>query len=321
MLLRPDIAALRVDDTPQRQAQARLIAEMESWRARPGVAAVLADIEHFATGADLADCPHLAGLFAPGQVAGRQLADDFVATMGRLLAELPLGYVAARHFTNGITSTLLLGQSRDVTLALVALVDGASPPDSISLSPVQCWEHVLAGSAVARIITCHAEAPDRARLSQAEVRLTPGVTLARDGAEQALVYGKVSGCMVSLRLQRRLPDAGPVREYDLASGRLVHRAAASQMESRRALMVNLLGRMGRRDAVPVLAQMAREPGPDGLRWQAVRECLGLDSATGFAALCELAAAAGDPLAASAGALRAQLLEVHPRLAEMVSCPA
>ena len=109
-------------------------------------------------------------------------------------------------------------------------------------------------------------------------------------------------------------------EYRLADGRLLHEAAGSPRDSRLELAAALLGRMGRDDAAPYLAAMAREAGSTSLRWHALRECLGLDTATGFEALCELAATQGDPLAAAAGALRAQLLEAHPNLAELANAP-
>ena len=67
--------------------------------------------------------------------------------------------------------------------------------------------------------------------------------------------------------------------------------------------------------------MAEEAGSPHLRWQALRECLGLDSAIGFAALSAIARRSVDPLAVPAGALRAQLLEAYPQLAEVSACPA
>ena len=71
----------------------------------------------------------------------------------------------------------------------------------------------------------------------------------------------------------------------------------------------------------LLAAMAEEEGSAHLRWQALRECLGLDSAVGFAALTGLAQRNDDPLAVPAGALRAQLLETYPQLAGVAGCPA
>ena len=138
---------------------------------------------------------------------------------------------------------------------------------------------------------------------------------------------RVAGRLVTLRLHRPDKSIDPVREYALDSGKLLHRAAGTPAESRYELMISLLGRMGRADAAPLLASMALGADSPGLRWQAMRECLGLDTATGFAALGTLARRGGDPLAAPAGALRAQLLESWPQLAgleqeqETTPCPA
>jgi hypothetical protein len=71
--------------------------------------------------------------------------------------------------------------------------------------------------------------------------------------------------------------------------------------------------MGRSEAVSEMTQMALEPGADSLRWQALREALALDSAAGFAGLCRIVRAADDPLAMSAGTLRAKLLDDYPQL--------
>ena len=120
----------------------------------------------------------------------------------------------------------------------------------------------------------------------------------------------------------RLIDPAPTREYDFATGALLRQAAGDVRASRHEAMLALLGRMGRAEAAPVMAAIAREPGDDSLRWQALRECLALDTAAGFAALCEVARAPDDPLAEPAGALRAQLLEAHPGLCSLgAACPA
>jgi hypothetical protein len=86
-------------------------------------------------------------------------------------------------------------------------------------------------------------------------------------------------------------------------------------------MLAMLGRMGRKDAAPLIAEIAAGEGSPALRWQALRECLALDTQVGFAALSAVAGAAGDPLAANAGALRAQLIEAYPQLQEVEQCPA
>ena len=91
----------------------------------------------------------------------------------------------------------------------------------------------------------------------------------------------------------------------------------------RASMVALLGGVGRADAAPVLAGIACGTQAASLRWQTLRECLALDTQEGFAALCQVAQTSGDPLAREAGALRAQLIETYPQMAQMAdaTCPA
>lgn len=97
--------------------------------------------------------------------------------------------------------------------------------------------------------------------------------------------------MVVLRLARS--DAAPcdAREFALDDGRLLHPASGSRAESRQEMMLALLGRLGRSDAAPLIAEMARN--------------------------------AGDSLAATACALHAQLIETYPQLAglETQKCPA
>jgi len=78
-------------------------------------------------------------------------------------------------------------------------------------------------------------------------------------------------------------------------------------------MIAVLGRMECREAAPVLAEIAAQEGADSLRWQALREGLVLDTATGFRTLCAVAETACDPLAAPAAALRDSLVRAHPSL--------
>ena len=81
MQLRPEIAALCGDDTPQRRAQAALMARMDRWRAEPQPAAVLREMEAFEQGADITQCPALAALFTPGDPAGGRLVSGLVTAM------------------------------------------------------------------------------------------------------------------------------------------------------------------------------------------------------------------------------------------------
>ncbi len=325
MLIRPELAALREDDRPQREAQARLVAGRQAWeRAGRGVA-ILAGLAELARGAELDDLPLLAALFTPGDPAARTVVDEVTGWLLDELAEQPLGQVPFRHHSDGTVTTLLLARVGGATLALQA-IDGVAlarrpEPVSVSLAPVAGWDHVLAGHGWGQVVRLDGFDGGRARLVQQPLELAPGSVSHRLGGSAAQILRRVDGCLVTLKLQCRLGAGSVTREYRLCDGELLHQAAASARDSRLELTAALLGRMGRTDAAPLLAAMAREPGSPHLRWQALRECLGLDTALGFAALAAVAARADDPLAGAADGLRYQLIEIHPELARMMSCPA
>lgn len=324
MQIRPELEALRRDDTPQRQAQARLAEVLARWRAGP---AALLDHElaRFGEGAELDDLTLLAALFAPGDKAADGFIAELVARLTAALGRDPLGQVPLRHYTDDLVTTLMLGRSARATLTLQAL-DGAglvrrAAPVSASFPPSETVERVLAGSARAETVRIMAQRPGAADLDSSALELAPGAVHRRDGSREALVLRSVEGSLVTLKLQRRMADGAVTHEYRLADGALVHQAAGSPRDSRLEFTAALLGRMGRTDAAPLLGAMAEENGSPALRWQALRECLALDTATGFAALTALARRSDDPLCGPAGALRAQLIEAYPQLAGAAPCPA
>lgn len=325
MQIHPDLRALRGDDTPQRNAQYAFIAVIREWREGGDMARLLSEIDAFAEGCDIDDCPTLSAVFDEYSDAADTLIAEFVQVALKCLVKRPLGQVPLRHFTDGVTSRLLLARSGNVTLTLVA-VDGdgfADGPDPITadFSPCEVWDRVLAGSAVADLVDRLPLEEKRALLDRMEIELETGDVLFRRGERQSLLLREVTGRLVTLRLQRRHVNAGPTREYSLADGELVHQAAGNPQDSRLELMMALVGRMNRTDTAPVLADIARGEGSQALRWQALRECLALDTRIGFGALTEIARSEKDELAVPAGALRSQLVETHPQLAEIGSCPA
>jgi hypothetical protein len=320
MIIHPDLRALRDDDTPQVIAQDATVARLSEWRKKPHVTDVLAAVKAFAQGGDLADHPALSRLFEEASDAAAELAGELSSVTAAALADNPLGHAPFRHFTDDTIATLQIARSGFVTLSLVA-IDGSGlakrpPATTADFSPSQVWERVLAGQAQAVIVDRGETRPDRADLCVSGTSLHAGSLVVRDARSRHMRLDRVDGCLVSLRLQRRLPDAGPTREYALSDGKLVHQAAGTPQDSRIELMMALLGRMKRTDAAPLLAQIASEPGSSALRWQAIRECLALDTAAGFGALSEVARSADDELAASAGALRSQLVEAYPQLKEI-----
>jgi len=273
----------------------------------------------------MADRPALAALFDGGSDTGSSLADEIASLVAKVLRENPLGHVPFRHFADDVIATLQLAKAGNVTLSLVA-IDGEglakrAAASTVDFSPSEVWEHVLAGNARAVTIDRGETAPTHCALRQTEIALTPGTVVIRDARRRSLQLREVCGRLVSLRLQRRESGLEPTREYELASGRLVHQAAGNPRDSRLELMMALLGRMGRADAAPVMAEMSRDRISAALRWQALRECLALDTAAGFAALTQVAQSADDELAPAAGALRSQLIEAYPQLQELAPCPA
>ena len=123
MRVDPAIAALRGERTPQRRAQATMVAACDAWRAEARVAPILADLAKYGGGASLAECPALARLFAPGADAAR-FADGFGAVFAKALAGEPLGQLPFRHNFDGALATLLLARAGTAQLTLIAQEPG-----------------------------------------------------------------------------------------------------------------------------------------------------------------------------------------------------
>jgi len=325
VIIHPELRALRGDDAPQRDAQTVLYKAVAGWKSTPEFEKVSAELDLLNAGTALAHCDALSAIFSQNSAAARDLCTTFVAQNAAALGSAPLGHVPLRHSTDGCTSTLLLGRSGRVTLSLVSL-DGIEMarrprPKNVSFGPNETWELFLAGTGVAELVSCKPNGPRSALLERREISIRAGTLLARDGQRESRLIRDLGTTLVSLRLQRRSAHNEPTREYDLLSGELVHQAAGNPRDSRIELMMAMLGRMRRSDAAPAMAGIALGEGSTALRWQALRECLALDTLEGFQALSRVAAATGDPLAAPAGALRAQLVKMHPQLQELARCPA
>lgn len=318
-----DLRALLADPAILQHAQDRHAAALAEWRAEPAVAGVLDAFRAYAGGAALSALPALAGLFAARGERVRALTGGLVARMLPALAAAPLGQVPLRHASERAHAALLLAREGDAALTLVAFDSGAlaraPAARSVAFATGEEWDAVVSGSGAARLVQRRDD-----RLITHPMPLATGAAIGRDGEREALLVDAADPAagLVLLRLQRRTPGTVPVREYDLASGGLIHQSDPTPRTSRHEVAIALLARMGRADAAPLLAEIAAETDRgDSLRWHALRECLGLDTALGFRTLTAIARAAGDPLSHPAGALRAQLLEQHPVLAEIARCPA
>lgn len=328
MLIRPAIAALRNELSSQRRDTMPVTQAIAQWYESPDARQAAADVVQFANGAPLEGLACLSRIYAAGDPLAPMLARGLVARLLDGLERDPLDLVALRHFSDDLTASVMLARSGTATLTL-QVVNGPGlarrpAPKSVPFMPGETYDHVLAGCADVDVVRLTTERPGGAVLETAALRLERGMVQYRNGAHETVILRHIPAAMVTLKLQRRNALGGVMREYLLADGSLVHQAAGSSRDSRLELTTALLGRMGRSDAASLLAAMAEEQGADSLRWQSLRECLALDTAAGFATLCMIAARAQDPLAATAGALRAQLIDAYPQLRALtegnVSCP-
>ena len=321
MRIDPAIAAMRRDPALQRRAQAAMIAAGGEWRREPAVAAMLGELDRFGAGEPLEACPALDAAFT-GRCAAGELAAALCRRFAALLEDEPFGQPPFRHGYDGQVSTLLLARAGRAQLILHSREPGRWEHATASYSDALRYEAVLAGSAHARVTRVQG-GPGATSFSTESLQLLPGTRLALDLSCEALQVLQVDCRLVSLRLHRFDAAPRPSREYSLTDGAQLHQSAGDIRASRQEMTLALLGRMERREAAPEIAALAREPGDDSLRWQALRECLALDTALGFRALSDVARAADDPLAGPAGALRAQLVEAHPELLALEddSCPA
>lgn len=309
------IAAMRADRKALQRAQAKAAAAAQRWRENARVAPILAELVEYGAGAPLSTCPALAALFERGEDAS-EFANGFARMQAQALAEEHFAQVAFRHNWDGRASNLLLARRGAAQLVLVAVEPGTYARVSAAFSDAVRHEAIVAGAGSAR----RTVRSQRGEFTHDVLHLTAGARVALDLSRQALFVERVDKRPVSLRLHRANPGAGPSREYDLASGQLRHQASGDVRASRQEAMLALLGRMRRTESAPTMAVIAREAGPEGLRWQALREVLALDTAEGFRALTAVAGAPADPLAMPAGALRAQLVEAHPELRALEETP-
>lgn len=323
MRIDPVLAELRRDLAPQQRAQRRLEAIRDAWRDGPG-ATILEELKRYGEGARLSDCPNLECAFSE-LARARELVDALCAPLLAGLARHPLGHVPLRHQYSPGLALLQLAAAGRAALSLLcyeASTAGAGrPTQTVCFTGGERSEICLAGAAEARIFEILREEPQRADIDCETIVLGAGDSLHFTGPRRAKIVDAPKGRLVVLRISRTEEQPESAREYRIANGELLHRASGDPAESRAEMAAAVLGAMGRTDALPALARLAGS-GSEHLRWQAVRQALGLDSGAGFALLSEIATDPFDPLAAPAGALRASLIERHPEFAGGGdSCPA
>lgn len=323
MRIDPAIAALRSQITAQRHARAAMEQARENWQGSAPVAAVLSALADYGAGASLADLPALHGAVWCHAIA-QELVEALVADFAQVLRSEPLGMIPFRHQLSERLAVLELARSGRAALTVLSYRPApAGDQDTICFTSGERHEICLAGAAEAMKVSKWERAGTATHIACTPEAIGPGWQGVFDNATAGKIVGKVSRPLVILRLQRDARHPGPTREYRLRDGALIHESAADRRDSRRELALALLGSMGRTDTLPAIVEMSRS-GPDHVRWEAIRQMLGLDSAAGIAVLAQVARDRADPLSAPAAALHARLLDTYPQLRtvrEAALCPA
>ncbi|GAB5347875.1 hypothetical protein [Alteriqipengyuania sp. 357] len=311
----PVLSAFAADPAAQAGAQDRMLAARDRWRHRPDVAPVLAECGRLAEGASFESCSHLRALL--DDEGALPFVSHWFVAMAQAWEMVPLAQLPFRHSYSGGVGAIHLHRVGRVTLAALLVEPRAAvAPATIAFTDCERRERVLAGEGQAIIYRHVAGAPPLVQ----RLSVQPGAQIACDG-EHSRAFVALDAPLVLLRLARDRVQAVPTKEIEIATGRIVHRASASLAEGRAQLAAALLGAMGRRDAATTLADYASgEAGGcgqtgEGARWEAMRNALALDTATGFAALCEIADRPEDPLQPQAAALRHSLRTAYPQLAQ------
>ena len=320
----PRIDALRGDRIAQRAMQEAVMSAAEDCRREGGLSRVVGELEDYGAGAELAECGALQRLVG-AEEAARAVILPMIERLVRQQRETPLAQLSLRHQSGTGFHFLQLAAKGSATLGL-ALHDGMVPATShvvATFPDADRHEIVLVGGAEIEALRIVTDCGDRVEVDRTARRVGRGDCIVLAGADCSRVVRRVRGCMLTLRLARVGDRPRPTRQVDLASGKVVHKASGNRRESQHEMMVALLGRMKRSDAAPVFADVARS-GSDHVRWQALRECLALNTGLGMDLLRTFASDSSDPLHSPARGLLSQLVERYPELEqaeEMLPCRA
>ncbi|MBD2842314.1 HEAT repeat domain-containing protein [Erythrobacter rubeus] len=315
MQMHSEIAALRSDPALQRRVQSRMSRVASEWSADLGVRTVASELARYDSGSELSECPSLQSLFTDPKAAA-----SFTAEWQRhvlcALRDEPLGEVQHRYrCADGLTSVQLL-QSGEATLNLVAY-ERRERPNSVQtqtalFSDRESMEIVLSGSGRGRHYSRNEGVGSCRAITADQCDWHVGDTIAVSGPYQARQVVDVDGSMVLLQLSRTPRQPKPTQEFRLVDSALLRSTSGDKSASERLMALAVIGAMDHRQALPLMAERARDLDEDlDVRWEAVRQTLGLDTARGLALLASLRGSSLDPLSGPARDLEARLLRRSP----------
>ncbi len=257
MFVRDELKALRGDDREARTHRVAMEEALEDCRREPRLAAVLEELLRYGEGADFAHCPALVALFEHTGAA-RDLLRPLIGRLTALHRAYPLAHLAFRHRSQAGAHVLQIAARGHATLSLVLQDQDAGAEHVIAtFADADQREVVLTGKASACLFEIVAEERDRVILNSVRTELQSGARMKCTGPRQSRLIQPSHDSLLTLRLARTAGSPRPTRRVDVRSGRIVHRASGNAADSRAELAMLLLGRMGRSDALPVLAARTR----------------------------------------------------------------
>lgn len=121
--------------------------------------------------------------------------------------------------------------------------------------------------------------------------------------------------LLVLQLTRAATRPLPSREFALPEGRLIKTISACKRTSQQTMALGVLGALAHRPALDAMERLALDPMAErDLRWEALRQVLGMDARAGMALLARLATRGDDVLSAPAAHLQRTLIAAQPELA-------
>ena len=308
MQVHPAIAMLRSKGAPQPRTDAALSA----WRVRPDVAPVMEELAAYGAGAPLSGLSRLSECIG-AEARARGFAASFLvplmaAQRAEPLAQPRLGCSAAPGIDR-----VRLGESGRAALTLAVFGRRSSVvPRSVLFEDCEAFEIVLAGRGQAIRYR-----QGKGTMEHTALDCVPGTRIIRTGIGDARQIIAVTRPLLVLQLTREAADPQPSREHALADGGLIKTISACKRHSQRLMALGVLGALAYRPALDAMEQLALDGAEQrDLRWEALRQLIGLDPARGCAVLTRLAEQPYDSLCEAAAKLHRQLLAAYPALAAL-----
>jgi hypothetical protein len=304
----PAIAMLRSNGASQHRTDAALSA----WRARSDVSPVLEELAAYGAGTPLSGLSRLSELIG-SEATARGFADRFLASLMVALRAEPLAQPRLGCSAAPGVDRVRLGESGRAALTLAVFgCRSRIAPRSVLFEDCEAHEIVLSGQGQA---ICYHRG--NGAIEHAALDCAPGTRIIRKGMGEARQIVAVSRPLLVLQLTREAPDPQASHEVALPDGGLIKTISASKRDSQRMMALGVLGAIQHRPALDGMERLALDCKEQcDLRWEALRQLLGLDAARGCGVLARVAERLDDALHEPAAKLHRQLLATCPELAAL-----